>query len=327
LAFDLSTKEIKDKHGRTYYEKPSASDFFVFNRAFRYRNSNAETHHNDLKNTLRVEPKLKANILAMICDNGPDFNPASLLVFYYMGMLWKSLALDILFLCSFAPHSSKYNFIEVAWGALSKALAQITLVSDHKKYNLNDEENVKKLFGQAMEELHLIWSNTTYAGRSVKCKTVNVFDEENPMNIFAELQDAIKKGKNHSQHSTYKKEIAFLVKHSIKRPYFLQFTKCSEKSCTHCTENPIKNHKAMDLLHEFENQLPVPILFEELYEGKHYPSFIDIIRTEALRKRYIEKMKDQLKKKKENHEICEKCTWHFESKADEQKHKRYCPKK
>jgi hypothetical protein len=82
-----------------------------------------------------------------------------------------------------------------------------------------------------------------------------------------------------------------------------------------------KNQKAMDLLHEFENHLPVPILFEELYEGKHYPSFIDITRTEALRKRYIEKMKEQLKKKKENHEICEKCTWNFESKADEQKHK------
>jgi hypothetical protein len=59
-----------------------------------------------------------------------------------------------------------------------------------------------------------------------------------------------------------------------------------------------KNQKAMDLLHEFENHLPVPILFEELYEGKHYPSFIDITRTEALRKRYIEKMKEQLKKRR-----------------------------
>ena len=69
-----------------------------------------------------------------------------------MGRLWKDLNLDQLIMTSYAPYNSKYNSIEIAWGTLSQALAQTTLVknaSDFKK----DKQGMINMFNQAFIEL------------------------------------------------------------------------------------------------------------------------------------------------------------------------------
>ena len=84
--------------------------------------------------------------MALLSDNGPDFNPSSWIVIFCMGRLWHDIKLDDLILCSYAPRSSRFNPIELVWGTLNQSLAQITPASDANKYNYKtNEEDLKKL--------------------------------------------------------------------------------------------------------------------------------------------------------------------------------------
>lgn len=39
------------------------------------------------------------------------------------------------FVCSFALYNSRYNYIEIAWANMSKALAQTTLMPNYKDFD------------------------------------------------------------------------------------------------------------------------------------------------------------------------------------------------
>jgi len=78
------------------------------------------------------------------------------------------------------------------------------------------------------------------------------------------------------------------------------------------------------MLNEFEGQLATPILFKELYDGAHYPTFNDIMTDEKLKNLYLQEIKTLIAKKRKDDEMCLKCHWHFESDADKTKHRRYC---
>ena len=322
----LSDVQIKDKYDRTFFENPKAGQFHVYNRSYRFQNSNPETHVNDIYNIMQTyQENSKPKILAFLCDNGPDFNPASLNVFFCMGELWKKLDLDQLIICSYAPHCSKFNPIEIAWGTLSQALAQITLVSDHEKYQYkNNDEDLKKLFSQAQDELSDIWSKTSYAQTFVKCTNIKPDSKESPYNRYEELKDVLKRGKNHEKNIEYKENIQFLLTHCVKRAYYLHFKKCQKSECTHCKGSPIKNQEALKVLEKFENQLPMPILLEDFYNSEKYPSFLDLINNESLLKPYHQEREKYINKAKKENIICTKCEWLYESNADLQKHKRYC---
>jgi len=56
-----------------------------------------------------------------------DFCPAhwANILSYYK--VFQDLNLDHLFVCSFAPRTSKYNPIERVWSHLTQSLAQVTL--------------------------------------------------------------------------------------------------------------------------------------------------------------------------------------------------------
>jgi len=278
---------------------------YVFNRAYRFGNSNSQTHSNDIYNIINgMKEEQRPKILGLLCDNGPDFNPSSSLVFYCQGQLWKDLNLDQLIICSYAPRSSRFNPIEIAWGNLSQALAQITLVSDAKKYDFkNNEEELSKLFIQAQEELQAIWSQTSYAQRLVHCSSIQPGSEEKPYYNYAEVKDFFKHGRKHSKHEEYKKEIQFLIKHCIKRPYYLHFKKCKESSCSHCSQKPIQNEFARSFLDLFDDQLPRPILFKDKYDGEHYPSLLDLKTNGALNETYRNERKNFIKKQKKGEKM------------------------
>jgi len=322
------SKQIKDKHNRLFYEKPKASQMHVFNRAFRFGNSTTQTHCNDLVHILQnLDANKKPKIVGLLCDNGPDFNPASLLVTYYMGQLWKDKNLDQLIICSYAPRSSKFNPIEIAWGTLSTALAQITLVSDHTKYNFKENtEELKKMFEQALNELKSIWKETKYSGKKVDCINVLPNEEEKPYNNYADIKDAFYHGRNSENHVLCKAEMQFLLNHCIKRPYYLHFKKCQSESCAYCSANLPENLQALELLKDFQDQLPLPILLKEYYNGEHYPSFLDLRNNKELFNLYIDNLKKITEEKKKNSKICLRCGWFFDSNSDRTKHNRYCKK-
>lgn len=55
--------------------------------------------------------------LALIADNGPDWNvEKSLIDFLYIGRVWRELGLDRILLVHYAANYSKYNPIERRWG-------------------------------------------------------------------------------------------------------------------------------------------------------------------------------------------------------------------
>ena len=122
--------------------------------------------------------------------------------------------MDQLIICSYAPRSSKFNPIEVAWGTLSTALAQIMLVSDYSKYNF--KEILLMFFPMKRESLY---------------------------NNYADIKDAFYHGQNSGNHVLCKAEMQFLLNHCIKWLYYLHLKKYQGESCAYCSVNPQKIYK------------------------------------------------------------------------------------
>src|SRR5262249_42168688 len=142
-------------------------------------------------------------------DNEPDFASSSYLVFYCMGRLWRDLGLDQLILCSYAPYQSKYNSIEIPWGNMSQALAQITLVPDAQKYNQNSRQDMKQLFTKALEELKSVWDKTKYAGFKVDCQNILPDEREAPFDDLEELKNLFEHGPKSSHYHNHKQNVKF----------------------------------------------------------------------------------------------------------------------
>ena len=69
----------------------------------------------------------------------------------------------------------------------------------------------------------------------------------------------------------------------IRRKYYLHFKKCLKNQCTHC-KNSVSNNESINLLKDLseDGSLSIPKLYKQLYNGEHYPSFLDIIIYEKL---------------------------------------------
>ena len=207
----------------------------------------------------------KPSIIAITCDNGPDFSPTSYLVFIAWGRLWKNLNLDQLFITSYAPYTSKYNSIELAWGKLSQELAQVILCPEAKSCNFKNKEEVKQLFEKAMGELETIWKQTQYGSKDVICKNKSPTDNENPFSDYETVKEVLAKGKKSSFFDEYKEEIKFLMSHVHRRNYFLHFRKCFSMNCEHCKNN-IKHPEAFEVLKKYsgnECTLLKPVLIQD----------------------------------------------------------------
>jgi len=320
-----SNLTTKDKHERKFFLKPENHQMNIVNRTFYFTNSNAFTHASDLHKLLMKREKLPA-VLVLTSDNGTDFCPNNYLVFMALGRLWKLLKIDHLFACSFAPGMSKYNFIEMAWATMSKALAQITLVPDAAKYDQKNSNEMEQLFETAMQDLGIIWNNTKYAGKNVFCEYMkpNNLNLEKPFDDYDDVKEVLQSGRKSANHNKYKNEIKFLFRHCCRRGYYLHFKKCYKLSCEHCRDKMCP--ESFDILTKLDSKndsIPPPILINDLYEGKHYPSLFDIFHSETL----LKKMTELSKKRQEELEVgkCHFCSWEYETEADKTKHNHFCP--
>ena len=326
LELNIKNNIIKDKHGRSFYDKPANGQLHIMNRAFYYANSSITTHCNDIFRIYNQNNN-KPKILAITCDNGPDFSPSSYLVFFCMGRLWKDLNLDQLMVSSYAPYQSKYNSIEIAWGNMSQALAQVTLVPDANKFTKTSSSDMKNLFTKALEELGDIWNKTQYSGLNVDCQKILPDQNEEPYNDLAELKTIFASGKKSPHYQKYNTDVKFFMRHCVRRKYYLHFRKCDRHNCTYCYKTSTYP-KALDILSNIsiDKCLPLPFLEKTLYEGQHYPSFTDIITNEKLLKMTKEKMEKFIAlEKKANIGRCHWCAWYFKSDFDYKKHRMFCP--
>ena len=67
-----------------------------------------------------------------------------------------------------------------------------------------------------------------------------------------------KKCSNTSELDQMKEEYAFFAKHMVKRSYYLQFSKCRDTACTHCTKYPISATSFMQDLELLGGSVPPP---------------------------------------------------------------------
>jgi len=323
LELDLKTETLKDKYERTFYCKPANSQLHIVNRPFYFVSTSAFSHAKDIYQIIQAKAN-KPSVLALTSDNGPDFSPNSYLVFIALGRLWKLIDLDQLFISSYAPYNSRYNSIEIAWGTMSQALAQIVLCPQAKEY-IQREGGRVEMFRIAMAELDSIWGKTYYAEKLVQTRSIDPLDAEyqdNPFSDYESVKDVLNKGEKSTFYTKYKPEIKFLFRHCYRRSYYLHFKKCYKLDCSHCF-NKIRHRESFDVLDEIDDKfgtLPKPILMDQVYDGEHYASFLDYKNSETLRKN----IKEKLEKEEKKGDKCYFCNWYFGSSNDKKKHKIFC---
>jgi len=321
LELELQTESYQDKQDRTTYPKPRHGQLHIFNRAFHFMSTTAFTHARDIYKIIQ-EKEQKPAILALLSDNGNDFSPNNYYVFIALGRLWKCLNLDQLILASFAPYHSRYNPIEIAWGTMNIALAQTILCKD-TNVKVDTQAAKVNVFRKAMTQLDTIWGKTSYAQKLVKSSSVDpLVSIEDNFSDYEHIKDVLENLGNSAFYDKYKSEIKFLFRHCYRRNHFLHFRRCYRLNCTHCN-NTQKHPEAFDILDGVDDSfgtLLKPILIKQVYEGKHYPNFIDYQKSLALR----DKIQEELKQDSEKEEKCHFCYWHFQSDNDKKRHLAFC---
>ena len=128
--------------------------------------------------------------LFLLPDNGPDFNPMSLLNSLFFYRTFKYLDLDLLCTFTYAARYSTYNCIEHLWASLSNKLASVILSSkvpgDSKPPAMqgtlsNNQIRAKEkvVFDSAMNDLeNVYWNSSELDGFPVSVKTIECGDEE-----------------------------------------------------------------------------------------------------------------------------------------------------
>jgi hypothetical protein len=230
--------EVMDPEFRLHLNTPGTGDLYLYVRAVRFHPSTALNHANDLHQILTERPK---TIVGIISDGGPDWNLKSMHNILIYGRLWMDLNLDYLGITHHAPGNSKENPIEHAWSPLSKFIVGVTL----PRRNHGTDEN--KNFDAAVNVLLGHWTNKTYDDFDILPKAVLSNDVPAPYNDFEEIKMF---GQNIKKPSKYSGLLKFVIHHSIRRCHGIEFVKCKEDSCEHCTSHPIQGVAFMQKLFE-----------------------------------------------------------------------------
>ena len=84
--------------------------------------------------------------------------------------------------------------------------------------------------------------------------------------------------------------------------------------CENCVlEKYEKSDEIDDILDSFiiesKSTIPRPVLIEELYEGKHYPSYLDLINSKSLQEKTKKIIQDDLSKREKEIKYRFICYW------------------
>ena len=243
-----------DTQGRLHIVYGRTGPLHVVNRAQKFQSSNSQGHANDLYHIL-VKPEVRGKKSAAVIksDGGPDWSTKSQHVLVSQGRLWRDLDLDYLAVVNLAAGHSAENEIEHCWSPLSKNLASVTfpacLPREDKppcfQSGLTQEEVKQKeaiVFDNAIDELNGYWRKQ-FDGYNVTPYKVSCLEKPEPYSDHSMIDNFLKTGIRHimanEDLSKILKEYKFLVKHCIRRTNALEFVKCQDPECEHCTSHPI----------------------------------------------------------------------------------------
>lgn len=309
---------VKDKHGRLHYQMPRSGPHHMFVRAVRYHRSTSENHANDLHKVLTTHYPEKT-VVGIIADGGPDWSVKSVHNIFQYGRLWKSLKLDFLGITQHAPGNSKENPIEHAWSPRSKDLTSVTLPR-HVESDLDDPTEKDKLdFDNAIEVACSYWRGKTFNGFPVFPNTVKCSDQPHPFSDFDDMSKYFKTIKV-TDESEYKEEMRFLIKHCTRKCHGLEFSKCEDPSCQHCSNNPPKALKFMGSLFRqgCHSYCPQP---DPWFPG----SYKTYIRMKGVKFDDSHLLDKECPSLTGTWSVCQKgCRYVFLSKADKERHDKLC---
>ncbi|XP_038052645.1 uncharacterized protein LOC119725325 [Patiria miniata] len=182
-----------------------------------------------------------------------------------MGRLWRDLHLDYFCILGYAPGDSRYNMIEHCWAPVTTWLTGLqlsdTIPGEDKnpeaQSKLSEEDRARKnatVLDNAIRDVHKCLDGKMYDSFKVTAvamdssSTHHYSDEAK----VEELSDAsVKKIKADIVLTELAAEYKFLASHSVQRTYQLEFVKCQDSQCHHCSNHPVRAKKLLTFLREF----------------------------------------------------------------------------
>jgi len=278
-------------------------------------------HTNHLEKQIRIEKQLKfVHNLVLIADGGPDWSVKGAINFLSMGLLWRDLRLDTLVVQCYAPGHSRFNPIERTWAFLTNRIATVTLpdIIDGIKPAVTDESGWLKVLDEAVDISAAFWNDKYYSGFPITVNSLKSDDEILPVikrkhENHKTFIDAPKKLLKTARFSKLLEDYTFLVKHANRKAYQLEFIRCEDSSCNHCSELPVRKNQFLKLISDFGKTCPVPTPSDTL-KG-HYKTLLELLRVRSKKKPSLYNPTA--------FGSCEKgCSYLFFSEADKRRHMR-----
>ena len=273
---------IKDKIGREKIKWARSGPLTVRINPSRIIGSTNIMHMNFLGKFLHRQALNVYNVIA-IADGGPDWSVKGVLNLLSMGYLWKNLMLDILIIQCYAPGHSRFNAIERLWAILTKWLIGVILPIDilGEVPDENSDEWLKVL-DQAASLCAKFWDGKFHDGFKVSAQTFLSTDplledlkkSHSMLNEF--VYASAKKIKETPHLLNLQNDYKFFVRHCNRKAYQIEFIRCHEDSCTHCSTLPKRENEFLDLINEFGGSCPEPE--KSLLFPGHYATFLDQLR-------------------------------------------------
>ena len=257
--------------------------------------------------------------IVMIADGGPDWSVKGVVNFMSMGLFWLKSKLDILLVQCYAPGHSRFNPIERSWSFLTKWLVGVTLPTDANGGKVpkdDDDEGWNTVLDNAAEVCTKFWH-----GRRVNGHKINAFPflTSNPdieslkrhhQTIHSFAKASAKQLRDGSDEKLLQKVYQLLVTHCNRKPYQLEFVRCSRPLCNHCMSLPKRNNPLLDLVDEFGGSFPSPT--ESFIHRGHFENFVETFQQLSFKAKHSDISK---------HGQCPYgCNYTFFSDADRKRH-------
>ncbi|XP_071478062.1 uncharacterized protein [Diadema antillarum] len=277
----------KDHLGRDRFKMPEKSRATVILRSPHSAN-NVASHMSDMARHLRVADQVASGkrALVLLVDGGPDFNPNHAVNQFFYSRFFHHMNLDAMVVTSYASGDSALNPVEHVWAPCTRALTGVYLPATlpgetcppHRQ-RLSAEEKLAKenaVFDAAMSRIKdSYWRNVQFTGKDI---TVVVEPSGAPPQPygedFATVKEVINGSGRRLRQSDLSHEYSFMAQHMDKRIGMVIFTKCDERNCEHCRNNPpLLSSDDMQLLRNFPTPKP-----SEDFPG-HFATFLEVIAT------------------------------------------------
>lgn len=328
----LQSKVIHDQYGRAHIKVPRTGPSLVFYKSNRAKPSTISRHVDDILTLMEAMPEIKAKTknLNLVVDDGCDWSGRSLQTFYWLGVLWMKLGLDVLILSRFAPGDSKWNDIESEWGPhtkkiVGKVLAAITQDED---VDAAEDRSIKELINDCLKDLE--YDGYPVHSIHVPCTSNEVIINDQVYKNEHCSQEEATVVQDIFEHQRYTKRVIaaehpeistnlkLFYKHCDARLHSFTFRKChpEEYQCKYCQKNPVRSSDGFwkSLLPRSHGGLVFDVEVDD-ERPDHYKTFLQMRSNRGPIQ--ADGMFDDINRCKEKN-----CFWTFKSSADATRHMR-----